>query len=57
VILDTNLLVSALIAPRGVPHQLYRAWRDDRFALVTSEPQLEELRRVDVPPVLSSTEY
>lgn len=45
VILDTNLLISALISPRGIPDRLYRAWRDGRFALVTSIEQLEEFRR------------
>jgi uncharacterized protein len=46
VVLDTNILISALIAPRGSPDRIYRAWRSGRFILVTSAPLLEEFRRV-----------
>ena len=43
---DTNILVSALISPGGPSDQLYQAWRDSRFSLITCEAQLEEFRRV-----------
>jgi uncharacterized protein len=46
VILDTNILCSALLTPGGPTDRLYRAWRDARFVLLTSEQQLEEFRRV-----------
>jgi uncharacterized protein len=46
VVLDTNLLCSALMTPGGPADRLYLAWRDRLFALVTSEEQLEEFRRV-----------
>jgi uncharacterized protein len=46
VILDTNILCSALICRGGFPDRLYRAWREKRFVLITSEEQLEEFRRV-----------
>ena len=45
VVLDTNVLLSALISPHGYPNILYRAWRAARFELVTSATQLDELRR------------
>lgn len=45
-ILDTNILVSAPIVPGGAPAYLYQCWRTGRFTLITSEEQLEELRRV-----------
>lgn len=45
VILDSNILLSALISPHGPPHRLYAAWRQRRFELVTSVVQLEEPRR------------
>ena len=45
VILDTNVLLGALIAPHGPPDTIYRAWRTGRFDLVTSVVQLDELRR------------
>lgn len=44
VILDTNVLVSALISPAGVPSRIYNAWKEDRFTLLTCSEQLEELR-------------
>ena len=46
VILDTNILCSALMVPGGIPDRLYLAWRDRLFTLVTSDEQLEEFRRV-----------
>jgi len=45
VVLDTNVLLSALISPHGYPDTIYRAWRTARFEVVTSLTQLEELRR------------
>ena len=46
VVLDTIVLLSALISPHGAPDTIYRAWRAARFELVTSVAQLDELRRV-----------
>lgn len=31
VVLDTNVLFSALISSHGCPHAIYRAWRSGRF--------------------------
>lgn len=45
-VLDTNVLISALISPGSLSDRLYQAWRASRFTLVTSEEQLEEFRRV-----------
>jgi len=45
VVLDSNILLSALISPHGPPDRIYRAWRAARFELVTSSAQLEEIRR------------
>lgn len=45
VVLDTNILFSALISPHGPPEAIYRAWRLARFQLVTSIRQLDEIRR------------
>lgn len=46
VVLDTNILCSALITPDGPSDRLYRAWREARFELLTSDEQLDECRRV-----------
>jgi putative PIN family toxin of toxin-antitoxin system len=54
VVLDTNVLLSALIAPHGPPDDIYKAWRLARFELVTSVAQLEELRRVSRYPKLKA---
>jgi putative PIN family toxin of toxin-antitoxin system len=54
VILDTNVLLAALISPHGPPEILYRAWRAARFELVTSKTQLDELRRVSRYPKLKT---
>ncbi len=54
VILDTNVLLGALISPQGPPDIIYRAWRSARFELVTSTAQLDELRRVSRYPKLKT---
>ena len=46
VILDTNILLSGLIAPAGVPGRLIDAWLDRRFTLVSHSLQLDEFRAV-----------
>lgn len=51
-VLDTNVLVSALIAPRGAPALLFRAWLDGEFELVVSPRLLDELERVLAYPKL-----
>lgn len=54
VVLDTNILFSALISPHGAPDAIYRAWRSGRFNLVTSRAQLEEIRRASRYPKLQA---
>lgn len=46
VVLDTNVLVAALITPRNPPDRIFQAWLAGLFTLVTSEEQLDEFRRV-----------
>ena len=50
VVLDTNVLLSALISPHGAPDAIYRAWRAAKFEVVTSLAQLDELRRASRYP-------
>lgn len=52
VILDTNILCSALITPDGPSDRLYRVWREGRLELLTSDEQLQEFRRVTRYPRL-----
>jgi putative PIN family toxin of toxin-antitoxin system len=44
VVLDTNILVSALISPAGPPAAIYSSWEAGKFALLTCAEQLDELR-------------
>jgi len=52
VVLDTSVLVAALITPGTPPDRIYQAWRKRRFERVTSEWQLGEFRRVSRYPRL-----
>lgn len=52
VVLDTNVLLAALISPYAPPDTIYRAWQKRRFDLVTSRHQLNELRRASRYPKL-----
>ena len=53
-VLDTNVLVSALLNPLGTPSHLLRAWRRAEYELVVSLPLLTKLRRVLSRPRLAS---
>ncbi|MBM5810999.1 MAG: putative toxin-antitoxin system toxin component, PIN family [Gammaproteobacteria bacterium] len=52
VILDTNILLSALLSPHGAPALLIDAWRAGRFTLITSRDQLLEFGGVARRPVM-----
>ncbi len=50
IILDTNILISALIGQYTPPDRLYEYWKEDKFDLVSCEQQLDELNRVSRHP-------
>lgn len=50
VILDTNILLSALMVRGTPPDRLFEYWKEGRFELLTCEHQLEELNRVSRRP-------
>lgn len=52
VVLDTNILVSALIARGTPPDELYRAWQRGEIELVTSTAQMAEVAGVLARPRL-----
>lgn len=52
VVLDTNILVSALITKGTPPDLLYQAWLRDEVELVTSVAQLDEVATVLARPKL-----
>jgi putative PIN family toxin of toxin-antitoxin system len=45
-VIDTNILVSGLLAATSLPAQLVVLWRIGRFDLLTTADQLDELMRV-----------
>jgi predicted nucleic acid-binding protein len=45
-VIDTNILVSALLASTSLPAHLIVLWRAGRFDLLISADQLDELMRV-----------
>jgi putative PIN family toxin of toxin-antitoxin system len=52
VILDTNVLLSALMTTATPPDLLYEAWTAGRFTLLISDQQLDELREVTRRPTV-----
>ena len=46
VVLDTNVLLSGLMAPDGAPGRILAAWFEARFDVVMSLDQLAEIGRV-----------
>lgn len=43
VVLDINVLVSAVVAALGFPRQIFSAWRLGRYTLITSAGMIAEL--------------
>lgn len=52
VVLDTNVFVSGLLSPGGVPGTLLRHFRQGTFQIATSESQITEIREVLQRPAL-----
>ncbi len=46
IVIDTNVLLSALFSRTSLPAHLVVLWREGRFDLLTSADQLDELMRV-----------
>jgi putative PIN family toxin of toxin-antitoxin system len=53
VVLDTNILVSALMVHAGNPAAIYRAWQQGHFILLTCPEQLDELRATLRKPAIA----
>ena len=52
VVLDTNILISALITKNTPPDKLYQCWQEGMFQLATSTWQCAEFERVYQYPKL-----
>jgi uncharacterized protein len=46
IVIDTNVLVSAIIRPGSAPSAILRRWQTGRFLLVTCQQALSELDKV-----------
>ena len=53
VVLDSNILVSALLIQTGHPAAIYRAWQEGYFTLLTCAEQLDELRATLHKPAIA----
>jgi hypothetical protein len=54
VVLDTNILISALLIQVGHPAVIYRAWQQGAFTLLVCAEQLDELRATLRKPAISA---
>jgi len=45
-VIDTNVIISAILNPKGIPGKIVEAWFKHEFLAVTSEFLLQELQRV-----------
>jgi uncharacterized protein len=45
-VLDTNVLLSALMSPDSPPAKILSLWRDRKVAVLTSAEQIDEIARV-----------
>lgn len=46
VVLDTNVIVSAMLSSEGSPAEIIRRWEAEEFEVVTSPPLISEFERV-----------
>jgi len=45
IVLDTNLIISALLSPQGTPAKIVNLWEKGKFDVAVSDPLLDELER------------
>jgi uncharacterized protein len=53
-VIDTNVLLSALMSPRSPSARIFALWRSRKFALLTGAEQLDEVVRVTRYPRVRS---
>lgn len=54
VVIDTNIFISALLAPNSAPARVIELWKRGRFDVLSTAEQTEELNRVTRYPKLRS---
>jgi putative PIN family toxin of toxin-antitoxin system len=53
VVLDPNVIISALLSPAGAPARVLLAWQEGEFELIASQPLLAEVERALAYPKLA----
>jgi putative PIN family toxin of toxin-antitoxin system len=53
VVLDTNILISALMIQTGNPTAIYRGWQQGQFTVLTCAEHLDELRATLRKPAIA----
>ena len=53
-VIDTNVLLSALLSATSPPAQLLTLWRNGKFDLLTSPEQIDEIKHVTRYPKIRS---
>ena len=54
VVLDSNVILSGLMSPKGTTGQIIQAWKDNCLTLLICEAQLEEIKRVLAYPKIQN---
>jgi uncharacterized protein len=54
VVLDRNILISALLIQTGYPAAIYLAWQEGLFTLIVCAEQLDELRATLKKPAIAT---
>jgi uncharacterized protein len=54
IVLDTNVLLSALLSAASPPAQLFTLWRSRKFDLLTTAEQIHEVSRVTRSPKIQA---
>ena len=47
-VLDANVVVSAILSPKGIPAKILTAWRAEEFSVVVSEAIVIEIAECSV---------
>ena len=54
VVLDTNILVSALLVQLGYPAAIYRGWQEGHFTLLICREQFDEVKTTLRKPAIAA---
>ncbi len=54
VVLDTNILISAMLVQSGPPGTIFRTWIEGGFTLLICQAQLDEMRETLRKPAIAA---